>query len=145
MSAKLSVLIAALLVSLSLSSVFADVNKVGTYNIGLGAGFVTGYGLSYRQWFGKNGVQVTLGPYYSSDTTETNFTNSLGVVGLRMLIEARVVNLFAYYGANFWYSSDKQTTASNVYTNQSTTTITKRIYAVAGRGWTFISGNFLST
>lgn len=96
------------LVSLSLSSGFADENKVGAYNIGAAAGFVTGYGLSYRQWFGKNGAQVTLAPFYSSDSMETNFTMSVGAIGLRMLKEARFVNLFAYYGAHFWYSNDKR-------------------------------------
>jgi hypothetical protein len=137
MTFKSSALIASLLVSLGLSSVFADENKVGTYNIGVAAGFVTGYGLSYRQWFGKNGVQVTLAPYYSNDTTETNFTMSFGVVGLRMLKEARFVNLFAYYGAHFWYSYDKRTdnfVGPPPYVPQTTITNTKRVFAGGGPG-----------
>ena len=138
MTFKSTACIAMILASLGLSSVRADENKVGTYNIGLGAGFVTGYGLSYRQWFGKNGVQVTLAPYYSNDTTETNFTMSFGVVGLRMLKEARFVNLFAYYGAHFWYSYDKQTEPIYTYpvvgTGQTTFTKTKRLFAGGGPG-----------
>jgi hypothetical protein len=139
MTIKLSVLIVSLLVSLGLSSAFADENKVGTYNIGLGAGFVTGYGLSYRQWFGKNGVQVTLAPYYSNDTTETNFTTSFGVVGLRMLKEARFVNLFAYYGGQYWYSYDKQSALFYSYPDgptiqTATITKTKRIFVGGGPG-----------
>jgi hypothetical protein len=137
MTIKSSVLIASFLVSLGLSSVFADENRVGTYNIGAAAGFVTGYGLSYRQWLGKNGFQVTLAPYYSSDTIETNFTMSIGAVGLRMLKEARYVNLFAYYGAHFWYSHDKRTdnfVGGPPFVPQTTYTTTKRIFAGGGPG-----------
>jgi len=124
--------------TMNLSTSFADENKVGTYNIGLAAGFVTGYGLSYRQWFGKNGVQITLAPYYSSDTTKTDFSMSFGVVGLRMLKEARFVNLFAYYGAHYWYSHLKETTIlennPNAPSAQTTYTTSKRIYAGGGPG-----------
>jgi len=124
---------------LDFSTVFSDENQVGTYNIGLGAGFVTGYGLSYRQWFGKNGAQITLTPYYSSDTSETNFTMSFGVVGLRMLKEARFVNLFAYYGAHFWYSYDKRTDLIISYpqtteVSQVTYTRNKKIFVGGGPG-----------
>ena len=118
MTIKSLVLIASLLVSLGLSSAFADENKVSDHNIGVAAGFVTGYGLSYRQWFGKNGVQVTLAPYYSNDTMETNFTMSFGAVGLRMLKEARFVNLFAYYGAHAWYMNDKRLEYDGYYPQQ---------------------------
>ena len=120
MNIKSAILTALLLIAFCLSTVFADENKVGTYNIGVGAGFVTGYGLSYRQWFGQNGVQLTLSPYYSSDSLSTSFTMSIGLVGLRMIKESRFVNLFAYYGTHFWYSYDKST--SYIYTNYSNVT-----------------------
>ncbi len=136
MDLKCRLCTAVFLVSLSLSSGFADENKVGPYNIGVGAGFVTGYGLSYRQWFGKNGAQVTLAPFYSSDTMETDFTMSFGLVGLRMLKEARFVNLFAYYGAHFWYMNHKwkefngpQMSEWNWHYDK-----TKRIFAGGGPG-----------
>ncbi len=135
---KVLLAIALFLCTLNLSTSFADENKVGTYNVGLAAGFVTGYGLSYRQWLGKNGVQITLAPFYSSDSTKTNFTMSFGVVGLRMLKEARFVNLFAYYGAQCWYSYDKETTIFYNYQNgsflQTTYTKSKRIYVGGGPG-----------
>jgi hypothetical protein len=138
MTANSLVLKSATAVLLLLSVVFPDENKVGTYNIGVGAGFVTGYGLSYRQWFGKNGVQVTLAPYYSSDSMGTNFTMSFGIVGLRMLKEARFVNLFAYYGGQYWYSYDKATSTFYTYPDGSYTqtaiTKSKRIYAGGGPG-----------
>jgi hypothetical protein len=139
MTANSVVLKSATVVLLLLSLVFPDENKVGTYNIGLAAGFVTGYGLSYRQWFGKNGVQVTLAPYYSRDSMETNFTMSFGVVGLRMLKEARFVNLFAYYGGQYWYSYDKQSAIFYNYPDgptiqPATITKSKRIFVGGGPG-----------
>jgi len=134
MTARSSLLTASLVVLFGLTTVFSDENKVGTYNIGLAAGFVTGYGLSYRQWFGKNGVQITLAPFYSSDSVETNFTMSFGAVGLRMIKEARFVNLFGYYGAHFWYSYDKNRFYNEPLTSTAQTTITRNKWIYAGGG-----------
>lgn len=93
---------------LSTPCTFSDSNKVGTYNVGAAAGFVTGYGLSYRQWIGKNGIQLTMAPYYNKNSNETNFSLSIGATGLRIIKEANYVNLFLYYGPHFWYSYDKK-------------------------------------
>jgi hypothetical protein len=90
-----------------LSVVLADEHKVGAHNIGAAAGFVTGYGLSYRQWIGKYGVQATCAPYYEKNPDRTNYSVSFGVTGLRTLIEANFVNLFLYAGPHFWYGYNR--------------------------------------
>jgi hypothetical protein len=90
-----------------LSVVLADENKVGAHNIGAAAGFVTGYGLSYRQWFDKNGMQVTCAPFYDKNNDHTGYSLSIGATYLRTLIEAKFVNLFLYAGPHFWYGYNK--------------------------------------
>ncbi|MGB7566696.1 MAG: hypothetical protein WBM07_02475 [Chitinivibrionales bacterium] len=121
-----------LLLFLSATCVFADSNKVGTYNVGAAAGFVTGYGLSYRQWFDNNGIQLTLTPYYSKSSTETYYNVSFGVTGLRMIKEANYVNLFLYYGPHFWHSYDKYPTYN--YANSSSDTIARSTLLFLGGG-----------
>lgn len=79
--------------------------ELNAHNIGMAAGFVTGYGLSYRHWFpGKNGFQLTLGPYGSASEWENDLSTSLGLVGLRAFFLARYTNLFGYYGVHWRYS-----------------------------------------
>jgi hypothetical protein len=107
MGIKSLVLKSGIAVLFLLSAVFADENKVGTYNIGAAAGFVTGYGLSYRQWFGKWGAQATFAPFYDKNQYHTNYSLSIGVTALRMLIEAKFVNLFLYAGPHFWYNYNR--------------------------------------
>ena len=96
-----------IVVAVSLTIVYADANTVGKNNIGAGAGFVTGYGLSYRHWFNKNGIQATFAPYYSKDKNETDYSLSVGVTGLHTLKEAKYVNLLVYFGPHFWYNHQK--------------------------------------
>ncbi len=79
-----------------------------THNIGIGAGYVTGYGLSYRHWFPSNfGYQVNFAPYYSKTDYEKEITLSLGVTGLRTLHRSSVVNLLGYAGASVYYDYDR--------------------------------------
>jgi hypothetical protein len=129
---------------LSTLCIFADSNKVGTYNVGAAAGWVTGYGLSYRQWFNANGLQLTLTPYYTKSSSETYYNVSLGVTGLRMIKEARIVNLFAYYGTHVLFNYDKY--HENIYpynaypyTPVDTTLITRstRLFLGGGPGFDF--------
>ena len=84
---------------------FADENKVGNYNVGAAAGFVTGYGLSFRQWFNRNGYQVTFSPYYAKDGNQSSTNVSLGLVGLRIFHQANFINLIGYYGGQYIYNS----------------------------------------
>jgi hypothetical protein len=94
-----------------ISSAFAEDDTVGTYNIGVAAGFVTGYGLSYRQWFQRNGVQVTLTPWYYKTPTTKDVNLSLGLTGLHIFNQAKYLNLIGYASVHYWYvhSEDQYT------------------------------------
>lgn len=109
-----------------------SVDKVGDHNIGVGAGFVTGYGISYRQWLGTYGYQITTTPFYNKTDDNSFFSLSMGATGLRMLKEARVVNLFGYFGPHLFFSRNAQTSlpAENV-------DITKMLFVGGGSGLDF--------
>jgi len=74
------------------------------HNIGAAAGFVTGYGLSYRHWFpNRYGFQLTFAPFYSN-TDSTKFQSlSAGLTALRIFKQSRFVNLFGYAGVHGYY------------------------------------------
>jgi hypothetical protein len=133
---------AVILVLMSLTGVLADGNTVGKHNIGAGAGFVTGYGLSYRQWFDRNGLQLTFAPYYNQNSSSTDFTLSLGATGLYLIKEAKYVNLIAYYGPHFWYSSHRNSLGgaydpvTGMYTSSYTST-QKLLFVGGGPGFDF--------
>lgn len=79
-----------------------------THNIGIGAGYVTGYGLSYRHWFPSDyGYQVNFAPYYSKNDYEKQTTISFGVTGLRTIHASSAVNLLGYAGASVYYDYDR--------------------------------------
>jgi hypothetical protein len=70
------------------------------YGIGGGAGFATGYGLSFRYIPHNFGGQVNFAPFKNS-TTERY---SVGLTFIYMLIKSKTSNLFAYQ-ANHFYTS----------------------------------------
>jgi hypothetical protein len=67
--------------------------------IGAGAGFSTGYGLSYRYTPTTLGVQVNFAPYKS----ETSSQFSIGLTALYSLLQTEKTNLYLYQ-ANHLYS-----------------------------------------
>lgn len=66
------------------------------HEIGLAAGFVTGYGLSYRYWPKKIGVQLTAFPLISNDESYI----SAGLTGLVELDSRDWYRFFAFVGGN---------------------------------------------
>ena len=68
------------------------------YGIGGGAGFATGYGLSFRYIPKKFGAQVNFAPFKNKETERY----SAGVTFIYMLIESKISNLFLYQ-ANHYY------------------------------------------
>jgi len=96
-----------IVIVLMLASVFPDENNVEKHNVGAAVGFVTGYGLSYRHWFNRNGFQATCAPYYNKDQYGSELIVSLGATGLYKVKEAKYVDLLVYYGPHFWYYREK--------------------------------------
>lgn len=68
--------------------------------LGVGAGWTTGYGISYRYFLKKYGIQATFAPY--SDDYTTQF--SAGLSFIIYLINTENTNLFFYQGNHFFYS-----------------------------------------
>ena len=102
-------------VSIAAFSQAADEAKIPHYKyaIGIGAGFSTGYGLSFRYTPSKFGLQANFAPYYS----ETVKTYSGGITFLYTLIEARTTNLFIYQGNHYYSNStvEYRDTVSQIY------------------------------
>jgi hypothetical protein len=117
-------------------NLFADGDKVGTYNVGAGAGFVTGYGLSYRQWIGSYGFQVNFAPYYDASQSYSSTTISLGLTGLRMIKEAKYVNLFGYLGAHYF----RDYATSTEYYYDYTTNMSGQMNYTSGEDLLFLGG-----
>lgn len=99
-----------LILCLTLATTFAQsLNDISTpekkrkHYLGMHAGSTTGYGVSYRYWPDKLGLQVTLFPYISSD----NSFLSLGISGLMKVHELEKLDVFLYLGNHFRYSQDK--------------------------------------
>ncbi len=82
--------------------------SIKRHNVGAAAGFISGYGLSYRHWGeSKNGYQVTFVPIASKDESGMFVNISAGGMGLRSLHQARRTNAFAYYGGQYNFTSDE--------------------------------------
>jgi len=71
------------------------------HSLGAGAGFTTGYGLSYRFMPKKFGAQVNFAPYKDANSERY----SVGLTFLYNLIETRYVDFFAYQGNHFYSNS----------------------------------------
>ncbi len=78
------------------------------HNVGIGAGYVTGYGISYRHWFRNGfGYQVNFAPYYRKTDCSEERNLSLGVTGLKVIHGAETVNLIGYAGASILHEYDR--------------------------------------
>ena len=71
------------------------------YGIGGGAGFATGYGLSFRYIPKKFGGQVNFAPYKDKETERY----SMGATLIYMIIESKLSNLFLYQANHYYYNS----------------------------------------
>lgn len=71
------------------------------YGIGGGAGFATGYGLSFRYIPEKFGAQVNFAPYVDNTTSRY----SVGATFLYKLNENNTTNVYIYQGNHFYYNS----------------------------------------
>ena len=79
-----------------------EVKKNGEYKHGIGAaaGFVTGYGLSYRYLGKKYNLQLTFAPYVQGKDTKI----SIGAAVLKNMYRGDTSKLFIYSGLHYWYN-----------------------------------------
>ena len=75
------------------------------YSIGAAAGFSTGYGLSFRYWPTKYGVQVNFAPYYDDIGTMISF----GATGLMEVENNGWSRFYFYLGNHIHYDSYRDT------------------------------------
>ncbi len=86
------------------------------HNVGIGAGYISGYGLTYRHWGeNKHGFQASFVPIARVNEDETYINTSIGGIGMRSLHETRHTNFFAYYGGSYNYTYESR----NPYYNYS--------------------------
>lgn len=83
------------------------------HGLGAGAGFTTGYGLSYRYTPNKWGAQVNFAPYKDNETERY----SVGLSFLYKLIENTNTSLYAYQGNHYYYNSELQYTYDPIMPN----------------------------
>ncbi|MFY7734857.1 MAG: hypothetical protein ACOVSR_15360 [Bacteroidia bacterium] len=102
-----------ILLSISLLSINVFAQKTETikhkHALGAGAGFTTGYGLSYRYIPNKFGVQVNFAPYKSESITRF----STGLTFLYQLMETDKTALYLYQ-ANHYYSNSNSAAYNQV-------------------------------
>lgn len=77
--------------------------KKSTHQVGLHAGSTTGLGFSYRYWPKKWGVQVTGIPVFGQGYSFT----SMGLSGLYMFNENKIVDFYGYLGNHLVLTTDK--------------------------------------
>jgi hypothetical protein len=92
------------------------------YGIGLGAGFTTGYGISFKYLPNKFGFQVNFAPYMDESTTR----HSAGISFIYTLINTKHSQLYLYQGNHFYYNS--QVNNVYAYTTNGTDIYTKSKY-----------------
>ncbi|NVO03902.1 MAG: hypothetical protein HXX09_14490 [Bacteroidetes bacterium] len=136
-------IVAAILLSSSLM-VYSQKNEKEVlsykHSIGLGAGFTTGVGISYRFVPKKLGFQVNLGPMYSNYGKDIKV--SLGLTLLDKFFEGKWCNLYFYVANNLRYTknSDGQLFLGDMPNNGnsiSNNTETYHLNSGLGMGWEF--------
>lgn len=84
--------------------------------LGIGAGFTTGIGVSYRYYFSKFGLQVTFGPLQDNDTHRY----STGLTFIYNIIETSKTNFFLYQGNHYFYTKEKYHSTYYPFNNKTT-------------------------
>ena len=84
--------------------------------IGIAAGYIIGYGLSYRRWFSeKNALMINAAPYYYKKSDEEYTSVDVGLTFIHRLTHFYEFNLVMYSGINVYYSSDTHTSYDFYY------------------------------
>lgn len=107
--------------------------------IGFAAGFSTGYGLSYRLWPRRLGVQLTAFPMMSNKESYI----SVGLTGLYQLDASKRYRFFAFLGNHINFQNYDETNYDYSYgfSTNTTTRVNKTLYIVGfGPGIEFTPG-----
>ena len=75
--------------------------QIYKYGIGGGAGFTTGYGLSFKYLPKKFGAQITFAPFKNMETERY----SIGLTLIYLLIQNKLTNFYLYQGNHYYYNS----------------------------------------
>lgn len=87
--------------------------KLYTQSLGIGAGFTTGLGVSYRYFPKKAGFQLNLAPYYENYGKEAFI--SAGLTFLFNLAENKYNAVYAYFGNHLLHTSFQKNKDEYVY------------------------------
>ncbi len=82
-----------------------EYQKIYKHSLGIGVGFTTGLGISYRYFPKKFGFQLNVAPYYQDYGNEAFV--SAGATILCNLAENRITAVYAYLGNHYFYQSNK--------------------------------------
>jgi hypothetical protein len=95
-------------------------DKTGKKNeIGIGAGFITGYGISYRRWLsGKNGLMLNFAPFYDENNQEKFTSIDIGVTYIHKITQYNQCNFVLYSGVHMYSSWDEYLSYSNTWTDK---------------------------
>ncbi|MBC7382549.1 MAG: hypothetical protein H7296_06070 [Bacteroidia bacterium] len=78
-----------------------EVDPIFKHAVGAGAGFTTGYGLSYRFSASKYAFQLNFAPYHDKELDRY----SIGLTFLYTLIKNKITSLYLYQGNHYYYNS----------------------------------------
>ena len=105
MKSKSILLFSCFIINLSLYSQAQELNLKPDklkHSIGLGAGFATGYGLSYRYTPKNYGIQFNFAPFKNKETTRI----SAGVTFSYDLKDYKNTRLYLYQANHFYYNNE---------------------------------------
>ncbi len=116
---KKIIIIAIIFILFGSSNIFAQSDTTSTkykpnsykHSFGIGAGFSSGYGFSYRYFPNQFGVQVNFAPYLSSNTT----VMSIGSLGLISLDRTKNSDFYIYCGGHLFNIDSQNKSRTKVF------------------------------
>ena len=92
---KIIIILGIILIS---NTAFCQNKPKAVHNIGVSAGLSTGYGISYRYWPTKFGIQITSTPSFFGPNF---YSFNIGVTGLYTIRDKKHADLYLYLGNLF--------------------------------------------
>lgn len=104
------------------------------HSLGIGAGFTTGLGMSYRYSFNKLKLQLTFAPFKDNYSIRYN----TGVTAIYSLIGTDYTNFFLYQGNTLFYEKVYSTNTSTYWSGDGVEKVNKTWNHGVGIGIEFI-------